>query len=297
MATIDSRYQSAYPNICDMLSSHKDTLNKLADKIFSKEEATFSFHLQYHANCHTYAELKLQNFTDLSKEIDAYNKNQTTKLLLTGAIAVACLVGAVANAVLGFAALGCTLAATLHYFPFDNYLNLIKIKAALGCCESTTDTLEGLNQIKSILLPVAAEFDSVDEAFYTSIYSQNLKYINSDFNEPGKRTTLLIELARELNKQGKLINVNTGKIYDASLRIIGLKFSEYLISGKYPQTLYFAKRFINQVTEAELEAGTLPQMTKPVGPVDLDIEDNGSDSDNGDGIIPKSPSSQPGDGK
>lgn len=275
---LDSRYTTIFPLVSDLIATESDnsrfsTLNALADQIFSKEEHTQpSFH--YTVTQSTYAEIKKQSFSDLAKEIDRYTKNSHLKRNLIGCIAVACLVGAVAGPILGFAALGAALTAAFHYYPYDQPMNALRISATLNVCESHAKIDKSLNELKKWFTERNRAFANIQEPFYLSIYKATIDHKTPDPEVISQRYKFLEAVTQELNNQKKFINSSTNCIYNISLNIIVDMFNNFLDTGDYEFNLRKAKNYIQNVTQKNLDENKLPLMWRStgIGPLDRDLE-------------------------
>ncbi len=274
MVSLDARYTTHYPITSALITSRtKDavsTLNSLSEKIFEKEK--FSINIFYNASFTSYADLKEQSFTDLTQIIDTYIKNIRTKQYLIAFIATACVVGAVANAILGFAALGVALSAAFLYLPYEQSIHEIKIKAALRNCESNAGVVKSLDELKEIFKVQEPLFDKVAEPFYYDLYKsgQTDKEICRKY---------LSEITAELKKQNKLVNAKNQALYSVSLSIIVEQYKFFLLNGNCDQSIANAKYYLNFVTEQHLVNNTFP--------IFRNADDN---SDDGyEGIIPIPP--------
>lgn len=278
MVSLDARYTTFYPLASDLIQKKQvPALNSLAETFFSKEKNNFSPHFIYSVSFTSYTDLKDKSFADLTKLIDTYIKNNLMKQMLSGSILVACLVGAAANAALGFGLLGAALTATLYYYPYDQAMTVMKIKAALRTTENNAATVHAIEEKKAVFKSLDERFDKVSEDFFFNLnrceagLSLNREVCNK----------VLVGITNELIKQNKLVNTKENGLYNVALNII-INYYQSGISRNVPydQLMQEVSRYITFVTQQHLDSDKIPVLR--------DISDIvADDSDDDDkGIIP-----------
>lgn len=178
MVTLDIRLTTQFPLTSkELLAGHNhlaSTLNLAAGKVFENYLQEFT----YAQALPTFAAAKQESFADLTKILEEYRKSRQTGYYLTGAIILACLVGVVAQPILGFAALGAALTAAFAYYPKDQGSVPALLITSLQQCEINAAIVEILDGYKMALTEKHAKFAEVEEPFYSNLYRIELDYPN-----------------------------------------------------------------------------------------------------------------------